>query len=525
MSWFVDAAGFKTPSGRRFIRVKSEDRVAYAPYSSFNNTAVEASNILSAQDMPFVGSDRMKALRERVEGIREFPLLDIVEHVGWNGQVFALPDGTVAAAEGASTVPIMFQARPGKTHREGTLSAWKNAIAELEGQRVVTFCIMLPFLAPLLRFTDRLENFGFELVGPPASGKTTAQLGASSAMGGIIDAMGGRYWTTMDQTLNALANVMESHADMLIVMDEANLLAGGQLPSKQRAELQGLAFKLSSGTTKGRYAGAEQKSWRLVYLTSSNEPLRKLLDTSGGALAARDRLMTLDITGRPFGVFDSVPDRHASASAFANHLKARWAEQHGTAFPAFIKKLVTAVGKDEGAVRTQIKAWVTEFQRRAKIDPNKGSEARVSEAFGLVYAAGKLAQAYGVLPKALRCGPAALACYRMHSRAQLSFMPLHDRLNALLKHPDAVCAPASKPTNAQIQALKSATIIVKETDAGVELAMLPTQIARYLPDWQDLKRTSEGGRWLERDGRHLGTYRQLWPGAPKKRWLVFRLPR
>jgi hypothetical protein len=64
------------------------------------------------------------------------------------------------------------------------------------------------------------------------------------------------------------------------------------------------------------------------------------------------------------------------------------------------------------------------FRAETGVDENDGTEASIADVFGLVYAAGLMAQQYGALPKSLDCDEAALAVYRLN-RATSAPPPSH----------------------------------------------------------------------------------------------------
>ena len=129
----------------------------------------------------------------------------LIEHSGWSGACFALPDGTVSAPEGVHDAVVVFDPLPDKYAKKGTCTGWKRHVAvPVTGQAMPMFMLMLSFMPPLRQFSHRPDNFGFELVGPGGTGKTTLQLAMSSIFGGTGRGGGGCYWITLDTTLNAL---------------------------------------------------------------------------------------------------------------------------------------------------------------------------------------------------------------------------------------------------------------------------------------------------------------------------------
>jgi len=107
---------------------------------------------------------------------------------------------------------------------------------------------------------------------------------------------------------------------------------------------------------------------------------------------------------RPHGIFDRIPegmDGHGYVTQLLNAAHTNF----GHAMPKFIKKPVKAAAKDRDTVIEQINRHIAHFRKRAGVDVNNGAEVRVADAFGLVYAAGRLAKDYEVLPSYLTVLP------------------------------------------------------------------------------------------------------------------------
>ena len=156
-------------------------------------------------------------------------------------------------------------------------------------------------------------------------------------------------------------------------------------------------------------------------------------------------------------------DGHGYVTQLLNAAHAKF----GHAMPKFIKKLVKAAAKDRDTVVKQINRHIAHFRKRAGVDANNGAEVRVADTFGLVYAAGRLAKDYEVLPSDLNCLAAALACYRLnraHHRHPSPFAkqlpPIGDRIRALLDDDATLRAsPKGKPSARAAHAIAEANVI------------------------------------------------------------------
>lgn len=329
----------------------------------------------------------------------------MIERVGWNGQHFALPDGTVFSPSGAQQPDIVFQRIPRRCSPRGTFKGWKRKVARrLAGQALAEFVLCLAFAAPLLALTNRVGNFGFELVGGKGTGKSSLQQLMSSVLG-ALQGEDGHYWVSFDATPNALEQSMAGFSDLPLILEEANLFVAGETARTRGNNFKALAFRLGGGSEKARFDQGQPKEFRLIFLTSSNERLAKLMNiNSEAARAAEDRLITLPIEGRPHGVLDFVPSGTANASQFIADLVAAADAHHGHAIRRFLSHLVQERADDERRLRAEIVRRMASFREKAGVDPNAGSAVRVADAFGLVFAAGALAKRYGALPRAFRTG-------------------------------------------------------------------------------------------------------------------------
>ena len=341
MSNELRVRGICASSGRRFVRVELGDKIGSAPLDAFTLQATRAIEMLSRQDVILIGPASRQELIKQVEALKDFPQEDVAEHVGWNGGSFALPDGSVISPRRSPKPIIAFETVADKCSVTGSLREWKKQVAEpLDGQSIGIFALCFAFVAPLLSLTSRQGNFGFELVGVKGAGKSTIQYIASSVLGGFSEGSNDRYWLSLNSTINALDDTMVAHADMPIILDEAGLFAAGDSPRVRGEAYKALAFKLASGDRKSRLGEPKRKASRHVFLISANESLIDLTDRhSDSASAAADRLMTICVPDRQYGVFDHLPAGHSGSREYAQALTNAAEQHHGQAFRKFLKRL------------------------------------------------------------------------------------------------------------------------------------------------------------------------------------------
>ena len=417
--------GATTLAGTKFVSVTRGDNTAWVPHAAFAiETPREIKSKLASQGVILIGSD-WGAVINQVQALQSFPLRDLIERPGWTGSYFTMADCSVIGPGRRRKPRALFAGHGFFCSTQGTLETWKAGVAApLIGQNLLSFLLMAAFAAPLLALTQRQGNFGFELVGKGGCGKSTALYVMASACGPAVDASGDNYWMSFNMTMAGMEKQLQRYNHLLTLFDEANLTVGSR-SAQAIGDFRERVFRLSDGKTKSTAYSPTQHTVRTIYVTTANEPLAQLL--AGGDdrtnAAAADRLMTLMLDDdRPHGTFDFIPTEFADATEFASHLKSVIADHYGVPLRQFLDKVAKARASDERALRADIRAHEMKFVRKVGVDTNDGSATRVAEAFGLVYAAGKLAVRFGVLPPNFKCMAAARYCYAMyaaHSRVPL----------------------------------------------------------------------------------------------------------
>lgn len=509
--------GLTGPSGEKYVVVEHADKSACIPLAKISIDERGARTAIVSRGIMIMGSRNWAKFLDKVGNIREFPDAAVIESVGWNGDAFALPDCSVITKDGTDPTYLAIEPQRGKCAESGSFAGWRSKVAEpLAGLHLATFLLMSAFMPPLLRLTERVGNVGFEIVGPPGIGKSTLQYLISSALGGVMQDSSGHYWVSLDTTYNALEDMMKVHSDLPLIMDEANLMAAADTPKVRGEVFKALAFKLYSGTLKGRFGAPAEPDFRLGFIISSNEPLASLLGQSNDvARAAQDRLITIPITK----TFDLLPEGYSNSGQFAKELIRSAQRHHGHAIKKFLAGLVKEKADNEKKLRARIRKLVAEFQRQAGVDLNNGSASRVAEAFGLVYAAGSLAKRYQVLPDALAIELAAIKCYRLHlGHLGGRHLAFRERLLALQGNEKV----AAIKKGGHCDATSLAYFAGRKGQR--ELLVPPENIASLFPDWDSIKTSSEVAKFLQREGNAYKVKRVL-PGRQKARVFCFRMPR
>lgn len=464
----VTIRGVTAASGTRWVNIIKGQTSAWSGYIGFATNERTTKSHLAEQGVVLMAATWRQVLEE-VSRLEDFPAEAVAERPGWVGASFVLPDGTVFSPDDATPPQITFGPDASRWGRSGSMEGWiKHVARPLTDQSLPMFLLMTAFSAPILEFTGRSENFGFEVVGRPGCGKSTSQLLMSSVLGGVRNTSAGKYWIAFDTTLDGLESSMSEHSGLPMVINEANLFYA-QLSERARAEqLRALVFKLGQGHIKRRFALEKPQTHRFVYVTSSNVPLAMMISGEDGTVAdaAFDRLMTLEVPkDRSTGVFDFIPEGYAGAEAFANRQEKAAHRHHGHAMRLFLTELVNERARGEKRLLRKIAKHMKAF--RTKAASLEGvSTGRVAEAFALVYAAGKLAQRYGALPDDWNCGRAAHACYRQMLEMPKRRPSFDLLLDAVLRKPGIVDLDCSSPERLDNKAFAAVPAFLKTSRNG-----------------------------------------------------------
>lgn len=298
---------------------------------------------------------------------------------GWHESgAFVLPGRTIGSDK------VRYQAS-GKAQNlfsvRGDLERWKTEVAaKCEGNPVLTLAIGCALAGPLLSLVGVLGG-GVHLVGDSSSGKSLAQLIASSVWGDP-----GIFAASWDMTKGGLEIEASSRNDTMLPLDE--------IKRADPKRVQEMAYSLANGQGKGtmtREREARGKlSWRLLTLSSGERSLSEHAAIGGNAAHAGAELRMVDVNAgtRTHRAFDEM---HGLAGAdFHRLLTVAVSAHHGHIGPAFVEKLLA---NDD---RTGL---LDEFARvRASFTEDNAQAGRVADRFAVIALAGEMAIAYGLLP-------------------------------------------------------------------------------------------------------------------------------
>ena len=378
----------------------------------------KAASKLAAIGIMLPPGKRRTEFFERLSSFQDYHDRHVVDQTGWHDGRFALGDGTQTVSSDLSPLPSMLEKQPRKWTTTGTVKGWKRGVAlPLTDQHIPMFVIMFGFAAPIMRFVDCWTNPGVELVGGRGTGKSTLLKLAASIYGGTGGSENLRYWETWNSTVAGMETLFAGHSNCLLLLDELNALSGGSTTASKRKSYNDILFNLGYGIDRTRYGGQATRQRQFCYLSTSNTSL--VQELRGGdpeiIAAASDRLLMIrSDAGASLGVFSFVPAGVSDIKELIGNLEAAARHNHGVAIRSFLKQLVEHAATDLEGLTAELKGWCSEFEERVRSQDSSGTRARTASTFALIFAAGKLAQQYGILPKRWVCGRAVLFCYQQH---------------------------------------------------------------------------------------------------------------
>jgi len=526
----IEVRGMTSLEKNKFVRVKYDRKSALVSYKRFGWDKSGARQELSDKGLDIVSDRDWRAVIDVVADIKSFPRYPIIEHPGWNGSYYAFTNGKVAGPRGHPRGEAIFKPDKERVAHRGSYELWRDEVASLlVGQTIPSFMLMAALTAPILLLSGRKDNVGFEISGEGETGKSTCQRLMASTIGSA------NYVRSFYATHAGLEQEMEAHADAPMIIDENNLFGAGEASGIQQERHKGFAFLMANGMAKRRFNSPETKKNRLVYMTSANKPFYEVLNGAHRetALAALDRLIPIRVRAESkLGIFDALPKGYTSARQLAQHLDAAILEQHGTAFPRFLKCLINDRAEDEDGLKRSIRNCVTSFESEIAVAGSRGGGNRVSEAFGLVYAAGSFAKRHGILPADMDCLEAVVQCYRNYRASVPDKLSLAERLNAIVSRPETRVLRRGKwPTMTDEDVELHGAFVRPGNHGTTELLLTARCRDRFIPDLKAIRSTDEFIRLHIGEKSHPGKMsritikRQIRKNVRSERLTCFALPK
>lgn len=384
---------------QHYIQVKSLGRRAIIPLKLHMERPSAFYDRLLDLDIVIQRGPSRQEVEVKIGAILDWTkVIYAVKHPGYHDGTYVLPSGRIAGPKPKRFI-VALDGTPLPLGQAGSLAGWQATIRHfVDGQATFSLAACIPFVGPLLELLSGALNVGIELTGPSSIGKTTALDIAASVWGAPHDGRG-TIATSMRSTDNGLEQAMLARAGTFLPMNESNL-AGMDRGSQVKAMFNA-AFMLNEGVSKERYNDPAAPAVKLAFLVTSNLSIHALLEgyNDENAAGATVRLLTVPAdAGKSHGAFNHLPDGHDGSREATAALNAALHANYGHAAPAFLRRLARDRRANEKKLIRRIRMYQALFLKDARAADADHQTARKADAFGLIYAAGKLAQAYGILP-------------------------------------------------------------------------------------------------------------------------------
>ena len=481
----VTIRGCTSLSGERYFKINYGGRSAYVAQGLFVAEKLEARKNLKSSGVTITSDPDWRGIVQAIEEVKRFPRQPLLDKPGWTDGYYAEANGYVhtprGKPRGKSIFPPMITAGAGL---RGSHPEWVNRVAlPLTGQNLPIFFVLLALASPLVRFFET-HNFGFELWGPPAKGKTTLLSLMASVVGNPM------HLADFNSTQAGREKQFPLMQDRPFPVDEVNLMSVGD-----RQELINFAFRMANGSVKVSFFAQDHAHYRFLFATSSNRPIHEIVgagDTSTSA-AALQRLFPLRVSEDELGVFDFTPDGFAGSGAFATSLSQAMREEFGTPYREFLKSVVQSRDTNSEQFDHTVRGLIARFTAEVGVSETGAGQSRASNAVGLVYATGEFAKARGVIPPEWDCLAACLAVYRNYQAQLPDQTPLAARLASIISKTSTIDLRSlpELPRLSKRQFNRHGAFINNGIKGRVELLITPEARQRWFPDWRALTTKNE----------------------------------
>jgi putative DNA primase/helicase len=191
----------------------------------------------------------------------------------------------------------------------GTLKEWKKEIGRLcAGNSRLMFVLSLACTGPILPLVTGPHGGGFQLSGPPESGKTSAALVAGSFWGcHASERRDQGFAESWHSTAGKVEITALAHNDAFLILDETKRAGHND---KARAEtVVSVSFSLAERTEKERLTNSgSARSWRLYFLSTSNCTVAELARRGGVDVddAVLGRLFDIPCPSAGLGIYEQL---------------------------------------------------------------------------------------------------------------------------------------------------------------------------------------------------------------------------
>jgi hypothetical protein len=409
----IAGEGFDEWKARYFKLKVQGSTVALPPYSMQRinqDPDTLYTDLSNAGANIFTANAKRQLLEMLQDQVAETPSFKVATYPGWHGSILVFPDKTFGSAKlpvETSFVDLDLQ-MCAKYRKRGTLKDWQKRIWALcPGNSRLIFALSFAAAPLILPLVKGPRSGGFQLVGPPETGKTGAAMVAGSFWGchraeGRREKGFAESWNTTEGKVEVTAL---AHNHSLLILDETK--RAGKNERDRAQNVVNMAVGLAEHTEKERLTNTgAARSCCCYFFSTSNYSLDELAEK--GALeiddAERGRLVDVFLPDIGFGLYEEL-HKFTSGGELTDALKARSRRFFGTPRHEFAKRLTKERKQNERGLKRWLNRRRQEYLKKLKAKFNKLLQQfpatklplqRASGKFATAYAAGALAIKYGV---------------------------------------------------------------------------------------------------------------------------------
>ena len=226
---------------------------------------------------------------------------------------------------------------------------------------------LAPILQPFIPSELYVENAIVEVCGDGTSGKSAMAIGIAGAVWGGNSTRKTGFFQSWNQTVNKIEQSLGVYNNAMAGFDEATAVSGNK---KQRAEAIGnLVHRISLGSGKGRMGEENSPDFRLIAISTSNQPLAQICGEDAQVLQAIEtRLITLEVPKRDSKVFDYVPKGFDSAQKATQQFYVIGLQHYGHTAKLLIERTLAMFVKDPHAFQKRAGEMMSHFMKEAGQD-------------------------------------------------------------------------------------------------------------------------------------------------------------
>lgn len=346
------------------------------------------------------------------------------------GAAWAYGNGEILGPEKTKYIPVF--SPEASFAKRGNFKTYIAMVSNIvAGQAIPTFLFFFA-LAPILQGAAAkaelyVENQIIDLCGETSKYKSTLACHLMGSVWGGSDRKTG-FGYSWNGTPAGIEDLCPAYSGSLLIIDDVS--AAGATASARGELVQGVIHRVSSGAPKLRHNEEKGAVFKLLAVSTSNEPLETLIQSARSFEdATRVRLLSLYCPDRPLGYFDKIPEGYGDLETATSALRKICSENYGHLARRLISKVTRWNTEKDGALSDFVGKYMRKFIAavQGKNGPLAPDEMRRVKVFALAYATAMVAMKTGALSFAdfKNPGTLILAAYRLQA----------DRSRRLAHHP------------------------------------------------------------------------------------------